>query len=191
MIQCTRCFKSSPENIFLISDKTFSLKSDVMQSNPDYLSVDNRSSLFKKQRECFDSLEMFSFKTNDFIATMSDFYQWGKNCQIQTFDFSGFPISDTDMQTLSILSRLKIPEDWPQITSNFFGLCVISYTRKVIEILQAASRQKISIQSFSVIKLWNNSFVNFSILVFAQSYDHFKCYEKLYVKLYRFRSNQQ
>ena len=93
--------------------------SDVVEANSSFLCVDRRSSMLQ-EKECFKSLEQFSNKLSCFISTLADITRWGKNCQIQTFDFSGFPVAESEVRALSALSRLKIPDDWPQITSNFF-----------------------------------------------------------------------
>ena len=132
---------------FLLLDKHFSLTSDVAESHcaeSDYHKIDAFSSMADKVKAERSIDKLVGFLSH-IIGTLAQFPSWGRDCQIETFDlsgtfahfqtsfftfgivaiflkfyfsFSGLPISSTTVRILAVLSRLPIPEDWPQLTSK-------------------------------------------------------------------------
>jgi len=99
---------------FKILDKTLCLKTDLADNDFPVTSLTSFIDEIKARK----SLEAHRRCLADFVAALSDFATWGSNCRIENFDLSGYPISSSAAKVLSVLSRIAIPEGWPQITSE-------------------------------------------------------------------------
>lgn len=104
---------------FSVAEKYFNLVSEVVASGTEFHPPNSYNTLAKKD-DCNMSLKKAEQFLTQIVCTLGEFQSWGRNCQIETFDLTGFPISSSTVRLFGVLSRLPIPPDWPQITSEFY-----------------------------------------------------------------------